>query len=224
MTPASPQETTDTTAATTSVIAGLVAILRARSARHFPAITETLIEAGVRVIEVTLTASDAVAAITGLTQRFGAAAVIGAGTVMTADQAEACIDAGAAFLVSPAASPDVMAAARTAGIAAYPGALTPTEIITAYNAGAPAVKLFPASAVSPRFVTDLHGPCPEIAIMPTGGIAIGDIGTWLRAGAAAVGVGTPRPQARRTGRPGPGRGAGSTPRPVKRQLRPEVTR
>ena len=193
MNPASQQQTTDTAASTTRLVgdAGLVAILRARSARHFPAVTQILVDAGVRVIEVTLTATDAVSAITGLTRRFGAAAVIGAGTVMTADQAEACIDAGAAFLVSPAASPDVMAAARNAGIAAYPGALTPTEIINAYNSGAPAVKLFPASAVSPRFITDLHGPCPDIPIMPTGGIVIGDITTWLRAGAAAVGVGTP---------------------------------
>lgn len=188
-----PPGATDSAAVTTAAVisAGLVAILRARSAEHFPAIAETLIDVGVRVIEVTLTAPDALTTITALTANLGDAAIVGAGTVMTADQAEACVDAGAAFVASPTASPDVIAAARIAGIAAYPGALTPTEIVTAHRFGAPMVKLFPASAVPPRFITDLHGPCPEIPIMPTGGIAIDDITTWLRAGAAVVGLGTP---------------------------------
>lgn len=171
--------------------AGLVAILRASSAKHFGAITDALVNAGIRAIEITLTTPEALASIAILTASYGDDAIIGAGTVMTADEAEACIEAGASFLVSPTASPDVIATARIAGIAAYPGALTPTEIVTAFRSGAPAVKLFPASAVSPRFITDLHGPCPEIPIMPTGGIAIEGIGTWLRAGAAAVGLGTP---------------------------------
>ena len=117
--------------------------------------------------------------------------MIGAGTVVTADQAEACIAAGAAFVVSPTASPDVTATARIAGVAAFPGALTPTEILAAHQGGAAAVKLFPASAVSPRFITDLHGPFPEIQIMPTGGIGIDNITGWLHAGAAAVGLGSP---------------------------------
>jgi 2-dehydro-3-deoxyphosphogluconate aldolase/(4S)-4-hydroxy-2-oxoglutarate aldolase len=173
------------------IAAGLVAVLRAPSAKHFDAISDVLLDAGVRIIEVTLTATDALEAITRLSERFGAAALVGAGTVMTADQAEACFDAGAAFVVSPTASPDVIAAARIAGIAAYPGALTPTEIVTAYRAGAPAVKLFPASSVSPRFIKDLHGPCPQIPIMPSGGIGIEEVPAWIHAGAAAVGLGSP---------------------------------
>ncbi len=170
---------------------GLVAILRASSALHFPAITEVLVEAGIRAIEVTLTAADAFDALAALSATYADTAIIGAGTVVTADQAEACIDAGASFLVSPTASPDVIATARIASVAAFPGALTPTEMIAAAQAGAQAVKLFPASAVGPRFITDVHGPFPEIAIMPTGGISITDIGAWIDAGAAAVGLGSP---------------------------------
>lgn len=191
-TPASASAVTTPAAITDRICsAGLVAILRARSAQQFPAICDALMGAGVCVIEITLTTPGALESITSLAAHYGDGAVIGAGTVITADQAEAAIEAGATFLVSPTASPDVIATARIAGIAAYPGALTPTEILTAFRSGAPAVKLFPASAVSPRFITDLHGPCPEIPIMPTGGIEIGDIATWLHAGAAAVGLGSP---------------------------------
>ncbi|HEX3925871.1 MAG TPA: bifunctional 4-hydroxy-2-oxoglutarate aldolase/2-dehydro-3-deoxy-phosphogluconate aldolase [Streptosporangiaceae bacterium] len=185
--------TADGAARTTAAVidAGLVAILRAGSARHFTAIADTLAAAGVRVIEVTLTTPGALTALRELSARLDGEAIVGAGTVMTADQAEACADAGARFLVSPVAAPDVIATARIAGLAVYPGAFTTTEIVAAHRAGASAVKLFPASAASPRYIADVHGPCPGIPIMPTGGIALGDIGTWLRAGAAAVGIGTP---------------------------------
>jgi 2-dehydro-3-deoxyphosphogluconate aldolase/(4S)-4-hydroxy-2-oxoglutarate aldolase len=178
--------TTDRVAA-----AGFVAILRASSAKHFLAAADALVSAGVRAIEVTLTAPDALEAMSKIAAEFANVAVVGAGTVLTADQAESCIDAGAAFLVSPVAAPDVVAAARIAGVAAYPAGLTPTEIVTAYRSGAAAVKLFPASAVGPRFITDLHGPFPDLPIIPTGGIAIDQIPHWLATGALAVGVGGP---------------------------------
>ncbi|MEU3322228.1 bifunctional 4-hydroxy-2-oxoglutarate aldolase/2-dehydro-3-deoxy-phosphogluconate aldolase [Streptomyces sp. NPDC006785] len=126
-----------------------------------------------------------------LTAAYGREAVIGAGTVLTAGQAQTCVDAGARFLVSPVAAPDVVRTARAAGVAAYPGALTPTEIHAAARTGAPAVKLFPASAVSPRYVSDLLGPLPGIPLIPTGGISLADIPAWIAAGVAAVGLGTP---------------------------------
>lgn len=170
---------------------GLIAVLRAPTARHFPAITDTLVRTGVRAVEVTLTTEGALPCIRELAAAYGEEVVIGAGTVLTADEAEACIDAGAAFLVSPTTAPDVVPAARIAGVAAFPGAFTPTEVLTAYRAGASAVKLFPASAVTPRFIAALHGPLPEVPIIPTGGIALADIAAWIGAGAAAVGLGTP---------------------------------
>lgn len=182
--PSGPQDTTSAIAAI-----GVVAILRAPTAKHIEAAAETLVRAGISAIEVTLTVPGALASIGRLTKTFGHEALIGAGTVLTADQAEACLDAGAVFLVSPTASLDVIAAARIANVAVYPGAFTPTEILATHRAGASAVKLFPASAVGPRFITDIHGPLPDIAIMPTGGIGIDDVGAWIKAGAAAVGLG-----------------------------------
>ncbi|MBN3928259.1 bifunctional 4-hydroxy-2-oxoglutarate aldolase/2-dehydro-3-deoxy-phosphogluconate aldolase [Streptomyces verrucosisporus] len=178
---------------TTSEIAacGLIAILRAPTAEHFPAITETLLDAGIRAIEITLTTRGALECLRELAAAHGPEAVIGAGTVLTDSQAEACADAGARFVVSPVAAPGVVRAARSAGMAAYPGALTPTEIHTAAGSGAPAVKLFPASAVSPRYVSDLRGPLPGVPLIPTGGISLDDIPAWTAAGVAAVGLGTP---------------------------------
>jgi 2-dehydro-3-deoxyphosphogluconate aldolase/(4S)-4-hydroxy-2-oxoglutarate aldolase len=175
----------------TALASGVVAILRAASAQHFARITETLLENGVRAIEVTLTTPGAVGAITELAEAFGNDAVIGAGTVLTADQAERCVDAGAKFLVSPGAAPDVVAAARIAGVAAYPGAFTPTEVLQAHHGGATAVKLFPASVLGPRFVRDLRGPLPEIEFLPSGGIGIDEVAAWIHAGAKAVGLGGP---------------------------------
>lgn len=167
---------------------GIVAILRAPTAAHFPRLVETLLAAGTRIVEVTLTTGGAVDAIAGLTRAFGEEAIIGAGSVITADNAEACIEAGARFVVSPTAAPDVVAAARVAGVATYAGAMTPTEALAVHMSGA-SVKLFPASVVEPGFITELHRPLPDIEVVPTGGIAIEDVGTWIRAGAAAVGLG-----------------------------------
>ncbi|MEU3980887.1 bifunctional 4-hydroxy-2-oxoglutarate aldolase/2-dehydro-3-deoxy-phosphogluconate aldolase [Streptomyces sp. NPDC026672] len=179
----------DVTATITA--SGLVAILRAPTARHFPAVAEALVEGGVRAIEVTLTSEGALSCLSTLSRAHGDDVVIGAGTVMSADQAEACLEAGASFLVSPVAAPDVAAAARIAGAAVYPGALTPTEIAAAVHAGAAAVKLFPASAVPPRYIQDVHGPLPGVPIIPTGGITLAAVPAWIAAGAAAVGLGGP---------------------------------
>jgi 2-dehydro-3-deoxyphosphogluconate aldolase/(4S)-4-hydroxy-2-oxoglutarate aldolase len=179
-------ETTDTI-----ITSGVIAILRYTTSAHFPAITEALVRAGIRSIEVTLTTPGALACLRQLALDFDGAAVIGAGTVTDANLAEACIDAGARFLVSPASSPDVVAAARVADVAVFPGALTPTEVLAAHRNGASAVKLFPASVVSPRYIADLHAPLPDIALIPSGGIGLPDIEHWLDAGAAAVGLGGP---------------------------------
>jgi 2-dehydro-3-deoxyphosphogluconate aldolase/(4S)-4-hydroxy-2-oxoglutarate aldolase len=170
--------------------AGVVAVLRASTSRHMPQVAHGMVEAGIRVIEVTLTTPDAVSLIRRLHSELGRDALVGAGTVVTLEEAESCIDAGADFLVSPTTSLDVLATARIAGVAAYPGALSPTEILTAQRSGASAVKLFPAATVGPGYLRQIRGPFPNIPIMPTGGIALADVETWLRAGAAAVGLGS----------------------------------
>jgi 2-dehydro-3-deoxyphosphogluconate aldolase/(4S)-4-hydroxy-2-oxoglutarate aldolase len=165
---------------------GVVAVLRAPDAGGFVRVAEVLVEAGITAIEVTLTSRGAVDAI-GVLRRELPGAVVGAGTVLSADEARASVDAGASFLVAP-----VFDLVMTGfGVPFYPGGLTPSEIFAAHRSGAPLVKLFPASAVGPRYIKDLHGPLPDVSIMPTGGIDIADVTTWLRAGAVAVGLGGP---------------------------------
>jgi 2-dehydro-3-deoxyphosphogluconate aldolase/(4S)-4-hydroxy-2-oxoglutarate aldolase len=167
---------------------GVVAILRAKTADGFAAVADILVGAGITALEVTLTSRGAIDAIAGLRRQLSAGVAIGAGTVLTADEAKASVDAGAEFLVSP-----VLDRALVAGFSVpfYPGALTPTEVLTAQRDGAPIVKLFPATAVGPRYIKDLHGPLPGVRLMPTGGIDIGDVASWLTAGAVAVGLGGP---------------------------------
>src|SRR3954462_232346 len=169
------------------VSSGVVAVLRAPSADAFAAISDVLVEAGITALEVTLTSRGALEAIAGLRRQLPAEVAVGAGTVLTLDDAKASVDAGAAFLVSPVYVP----ALDGFHVPVYPGAFTPTEIFNASRGGAPLVKLFPAATVGPRYLKDLHGPLPHIRIMPTGGIEISDVATWLTAGAAAVGLGGP---------------------------------
>ncbi|GLW32722.1 bifunctional 4-hydroxy-2-oxoglutarate aldolase/2-dehydro-3-deoxy-phosphogluconate aldolase [Actinoplanes regularis] len=165
---------------------GLVAILRAPHAGAFAAIADVLVAAGITALEVTLTSDGALEAIAGLRRQLPAGTLIGAGTVLTADEAKAAVDAGASFLVSP-----VLDTLAGQSVPCYPGAYTPTEVYSAYRAGAPIVKLFPAGGLKPAYLKDLRGPLPRVRVMPTGGIALDDIVDWLGAGAAAVGLGGP---------------------------------
>lgn len=170
---------------------GVVAIFRASTADRFGEIGEVLVEAGITCMEVTLTTPDALAAIREMKARLPATVDIGAGTVTTADEVYAAVEAGARFVVSPATDPDVLAAAAEAGVASLPGAFSPTEVLSAWRHGASAVKLFPASALTASYLKNLAGPFPEIPILPTGGVRIEDIGGWIRAGALGVGLGGP---------------------------------
>lgn len=169
----------------------VVAVLRAADAQHFPAAAAVLVEQGVRAIEVTLTTRGATDALRTIAASVPDDVTVGAGSVMSVSQAQQAAEAGAEFLVSPVTQPDVLAAGRDLGLPTYPGAFSPTEILAAHDAGAPLVKLFPASAVGPRYVKDVHGPIPGVDIMPTGGIGLEEITSWLDAGALAVGMGGP---------------------------------
>ena len=183
----------DTRAAITPQLAGggIVAILRAAGEDHLIPVAETLAENGIRCLELTMTTPGAVDALRAARTRLGADVAIGMGSVTRSDQAAQALDAGADFLVSPAVCPPVVAAALGAGVCAYPGALTPTEVLAAWNLGAAAVKLFPASIGGPRHLKDLRGPLPDIPLIPTGGVAIDQIGAYMAAGAVAVGLGGP---------------------------------
>jgi 2-dehydro-3-deoxyphosphogluconate aldolase / (4S)-4-hydroxy-2-oxoglutarate aldolase len=171
---------------------GLIAIVRGRRAEHLDAVLDTLAEAGVRSLEVTMNTPGALAAVRRAVDRHGPAGVaVGAGTVRTPADARAAVDAGACYLVSPHTDPAIGAAARSAGVAWLPGALTPTEVVAAWSAGADVVKLFPARLGGPRYLRDLREPLDDIPIVPTGGVTAESIVDWFAAGAVAVGAGGP---------------------------------
>ncbi len=170
------------------VRSGIVAILRAPTADGFAAVADVLVEAGITALEVTLTSRGALDALAGLCRQLPGSVTVGAGTVLSADDAKAAVDAGATYLVSPVLDPDLVAASTVPFI---PGTYTPTEIYAAHRAGASLVKVFPAARLGPDFVRNVRGPLPGIRLMPTGGINIEDIADWLFAGADAVGVGSP---------------------------------
>lgn len=164
---------------------GILAILRAPTAAGFAAVADVLVAAGITALEVTLTSHGALEALSGLRRQLPESVLIGAGTVLTEDDAKASIDAGASFLVAP------VSVLGPQPVPFYPGAFSPTEVYTAHRAGAPLIKLFPAGGLGPAYLKDLRGPLPDVRIMPTGGIGLEDIAKWLAAGATAVGVGGP---------------------------------
>jgi 2-dehydro-3-deoxyphosphogluconate aldolase / (4S)-4-hydroxy-2-oxoglutarate aldolase len=169
---------------------GVVAVIRMQDPTRLAAVVEALAAGGVRAIEVTMTVPGAVELIRGLAPALSGDFVLGAGTVLDADTAERVIDAGARFVVSPVLRTGIIAAAHRRGVPAMPGCFSPTEILTAWDAGADIVKVFPATALGPGFFKDLRGPLPQVKLMPTGGVTIDNAGDWIRAGAVAVGAGT----------------------------------
>jgi 2-dehydro-3-deoxyphosphogluconate aldolase/(4S)-4-hydroxy-2-oxoglutarate aldolase len=165
-----------------------VPIIRTASRDAAAQVAEALAAAGLRVIEVTFTVPDAAGLIRALRARFPAI-LVGAGTVTGAGVAEAAVDAGAQFLLSPALSPGMVAVARRRGVLAVPGAFTPSEVMQALDAGAELVKIFPAETGGPAHIRAILAPLPHARLLPTGGITPENAGEWLRAGAAAVGIG-----------------------------------
>jgi 2-dehydro-3-deoxyphosphogluconate aldolase/(4S)-4-hydroxy-2-oxoglutarate aldolase len=170
---------------------GLVPVLRAKSVAQAHAVVDAMIAGGVTVVEVTMTCPDAVGILKGLKRAYGAKLLLGSGTVTTAKEAEDTIEAGAEFVVSPSLHPDVIAATKAAHKLSIPGALTPTEVITAYREGADYVKIFPCSAMGgASYLKALLAPFPHLKLIPTGGVTIKTAEEFLRAGARALGVGS----------------------------------
>jgi 2-dehydro-3-deoxyphosphogluconate aldolase/(4S)-4-hydroxy-2-oxoglutarate aldolase len=168
----------------------LIPVLRARNARQAHAVVQALLAGGVSVVEVTMTVPGAVNLLKELKNEYGTKCLLGSGTVTTADQAEATIDAGAEFVVSPSFHPAVIAATKAHNKLSIPGALTPTEVITAWNEGADYVKIFPCSAMGgASYLSSLLAPFPHLKLIPTGGITHHNATSFLEAGAKAIGVG-----------------------------------
>jgi 2-dehydro-3-deoxyphosphogluconate aldolase/(4S)-4-hydroxy-2-oxoglutarate aldolase len=169
---------------------GLVPVLRADSIEQALALADAIAAGGVTVLEVTMTVPGAIAVMRRLAEQ-RPEILIGAGTVLDAETARMCILEGAQFVVSPALNVATIEMCHRYSVAVLPGALTPTEIVTAWQAGADVVKVFPASAMGgPKYLTSLKGPLPHIEMIPTGGVMLGTAAEFLEAGAFALGVGS----------------------------------
>lgn len=171
---------------------GVVAIGRRVTHDSAPDVARALVDGGVRAFELTLNDPEAdalhsIEAVARVAADLGLD--VGAGTVLSIEAAQRAIDAGATFLVSPHLDPSLVRWAATRGVPAFPGCSTPTEILTAWRAGAAAVKLFPASVVGPAFLRELRGPFPDIPVVPTGGVTVDSAPSFIAAGAVAVGMG-----------------------------------
>lgn len=170
--------------------ARVVAVLRLRDHTRAVQVAETLAEGGVTALEFTLDDPGGIGAIEKVAARVGGHVLVGAGTVTETAQVAAARDAGARFCVSPHLDPAVVAAANGAGLAPLPGIATPTELLAARRAGARLLKLFPAGPLGIAYLKALKGPFGDAELIPTGGVELDDIGSWLAAGATAVGVGS----------------------------------
>ena len=170
--------------------AGVVPVVRASSSEEALRIVEAIRDGGVNVVEITMTVPRAVRVIEQLADACGDEVVVGAGTVLDAETARACMLAGARFVVSPALDVETVECCRGREVAVMPGALTPTEVVRAWAAGADVVKVFPCGALGgASYIKSLKAPLPEIELMPTGGVSLSTAAGFIEAGAFALGVG-----------------------------------
>lgn len=167
-----------------------IAIIRLDNLENARQISHALLEGGITALEFTLTNQQAPGVIEQIRREFADRLLVGAGTVMDAEAARTCVQAGAQFLVTPAVLPDVIDVARSSSVPIACGAFTPTEIVTAWRAGADLVKVFPAGQLGPTYIKDVRGPLPNIPLVPTGGVNVGNCAAFLAAGAYTVAVGS----------------------------------
>ena len=169
---------------------GLVPVLRATFAEEAMTLAGAILAGGIDILEVTMTVPGAIRVIEQLADHHGDKLLLGAGTVLDAETARNCLLAGAQFIVSPALDLPTIELCRRYSVPVMPGALTPTEILTAWQAGADVVKVFPCSALGgAKYLKALQGPLPQIQLIPTGGVSLSTAAEFLAAGAFALGVG-----------------------------------
>ena len=170
---------------------GIVPVVRASSREQALEAVEAIEAGGIPVVEITMTVPDALGTIREVARRIGQRVLVGAGTVTNAAAARECLEAGARFLVSPGLSLPVLELARALGALAIPGALTPTEVMTAREAGASVIKIFPCGSVGgAKYIKALSGPFPDLRFIPTGGVSPANVAEYFAAGAFAVGMGS----------------------------------
>jgi 2-dehydro-3-deoxyphosphogluconate aldolase/(4S)-4-hydroxy-2-oxoglutarate aldolase len=169
---------------------GIVPVVRTNSAEAAIRSIEAIYRGGIKVAEITMTVPGAIRALEKVADQFGDKIVLGAGTVLDPETARACMLAGAEFFVTPALDVATIEMAAKYGKPIMPGALTPTEVVTAWKAGGDIIKIFPAGNVGgPKYIKALRGPFPQIEMVPTGGVNLETAGEFLKAGACAVAVG-----------------------------------
>ncbi|MBN1293355.1 MAG: bifunctional 4-hydroxy-2-oxoglutarate aldolase/2-dehydro-3-deoxy-phosphogluconate aldolase [Candidatus Latescibacteria bacterium] len=165
---------------------GVVAAIRADSSESLIEVAKALEAGGAKFIEVTMSTPNALKVIEALADTMGDRVGVGVGTVLDPETARAAILAGAEYIVSPTLRLSVIEMAKRYSKMVFPGAFTPTEILTAWEAGADMVKVFPAGRLGPEYMKDIHGPLPQIKLMPTGGVSIENCGEFIKKGASAV--------------------------------------
>ncbi len=168
---------------------GVVAVMRAPNGELLVDVAEALRAGGVEAMEVTFTVPNAPRVLEQVANRLGDRIVLGAGTVLDTETARTALLAGAEFIVSPTLNVEVIRLCRRYSKVVMPGALTPTEVLTAWEAGADVVKIFPSEITGPVYLKALHGPLPQIRLMPTGGVNLQTAAEFLKAGACALGIG-----------------------------------
>ncbi|HUS10543.1 MAG TPA: bifunctional 4-hydroxy-2-oxoglutarate aldolase/2-dehydro-3-deoxy-phosphogluconate aldolase [Pyrinomonadaceae bacterium] len=170
---------------------GIIPVVRVKSGDQAIAVAEVIRDAGIPVLEITMTVPDAVKVIEKLSNRYGADVLIGAGTVLNPETAGSCINAGAQFVVSPVLNLQTVELCKNHSVAVFPGGLTPTEVYSAWEAGADAVKIFPCNMIGgAKYLRALKAPLPHINLIPTGGVSLSTASDLIAAGALALGVGS----------------------------------
>jgi 2-dehydro-3-deoxyphosphogluconate aldolase/(4S)-4-hydroxy-2-oxoglutarate aldolase len=168
---------------------GIVAVVRSPDGQQLVEVARALADGGVTVVEITLSVPNAVEVLRQVRQALGDRLLLGAGTVLDAETARAVLLAGAEYIVAPTVNLEVIRLCHRYDKLVMPGAFTPTEILTAWEAGADIVKVFPAEVVGPAFFKALRGPLPQVRLMPTGGVDLTTAAAFLKAGACCLGVG-----------------------------------
>lgn len=169
---------------------GIIPVIRATNADEAVCAVEAVLAGGIPVVEITMTVPNAAAVIGQVASRYGDQVLVGAGTVLTSEQAKMCLDAGAEFIVSPGLSLAVLTTVQSCGKLAIPGALTPTELMNAREQGAKLIKIFPCGSLGgPKYLKSLKAPFPNVSLIPTGGVNASNAAEYLASGAFALGVG-----------------------------------
>jgi len=168
---------------------GVIAVVRVKSSEQLKEIFKALLAGGLKAIEVTMTTPRAIDVIADVSRTMGDQVLIGVGTVLDSETARAAILAGAEFVVAPTFDPETVRICKRYDKVVCPGAFTPTEILAAWQAGGDIVKVFPATAVGPKYFKDVKGPLPQIRLMPTGGVNLDNAGEFIKNGACAIAVG-----------------------------------